>query len=195
MTECGEGRVRYPRRSKVYPRLMPSEARRTYGAHHHNAERRGIAWGFTPETWWAWWQRGDRWSRRGRGADGLVMARWHDQGAYEPGNVYATTQRDNAADITPETRCLMSQGIRASWAARKARGEPWHLAVRGDGHPCSKAVLTPKGRFGSGRLAAEAHGIAAGEASRRARRQTHGWRYEADAAPAAAPQTDQRPTA
>src|SRR3954467_5029195 len=46
-------------------------------------------------------------------------------------------------------------------ARRRAMTGTHHLQVRGDGHSVSKAVITPKGRFGSAALAAEAHGISA----------------------------------
>lgn len=56
-----------------------------------------------------------------------------------------------------------------------------HLRVRGDGHPKSKAVITPKGRFGSAALAADAYDIGRRTACYRAKYQMQGWRYETEA--------------
>lgn len=61
----------------------------------HNAKVRGIEFRFTLKVWLESW--GGQWAARGRGA-GLVMCRFNDVGAYEPGNVYITTASQNSSD-------------------------------------------------------------------------------------------------
>ena len=97
------------------------------------------------------------------------MARIGDRGGYEPSNVYAARPLDNARDIPADVRAVMVE--RASASLRlvgKPRGA--HLKVRGDGHPKSKAVITPAGRFGSIALASEAYGITRAGGGYRVRR-------------------------
>ena len=141
-----------------------------------SAARRGIPFHFSLLGWSLWWRQelarlGPQ-AKRGRRRDQYVMARIRDRGAYEAGNVRCRTVAENAAEIDPDKH---RSALLASWAARKAAGEVCHLAVRGDAHPRSKAVVTPLGRFGSAALAAEAHGISRQYASQLARMQMNGW--------------------
>ena len=87
-----------------------------------------------------------------------MMCRVADEGAYEASNVYAGTQKDNHNETPAEIR---QQAMEKAAETRRNNGLPLgeHLKVRGDGHPRSIAVITPLGRFGSIRLAAEAHGV------------------------------------
>jgi hypothetical protein len=84
---------------------LKGEERRGWDAYRHQrkaAAKRGIPFLFEFEGWWAWWQRDGLWDRRGRRRDQWVMARFGDRGAYEPGNVYATTQSGNARFSHPQ---------------------------------------------------------------------------------------------
>jgi hypothetical protein len=117
------------------------------------------------------------------------MARFGDAGPYSVANVYCATNADNMADIPWAKR---SATIKV--AMDRLRADPayhHHLAVRGDGHPSSRAVLTPKGRFGSCCLAAEAFGVTRQTAARWAREARSGWKYEAGR-PSARPTDDVR---
>lgn len=67
-----------------------------YTAHRLSARSRGIAWGFTFVSWWSIWR--PYYHLRGRGTNGLCMARLGDEGAYDPGNVYLTTNLGNLSD-------------------------------------------------------------------------------------------------
>lgn len=62
----------------------------------NNARQRGKAFNFTLKEWLIEW--GDLWDQRGRGGDSLVMCRYNDEGAYEPGNVYIATCGQNASE-------------------------------------------------------------------------------------------------
>jgi hypothetical protein len=139
------------------------------------ADKRGIRFRFCYADWIEWWiaelNKIGPGSQRGKKRHQYVMARYGDQGAYEPGNVYAAHPSDNSAD-----RSDLSWEIAAAKATetRNANGNPRgiHLRVRGDGHPKSKAVITPDGRFGSLALAGEYYGITRQGAGNRVRNGT-----------------------
>lgn len=141
---------------------VPERDWRAFRAHRDSARRRGIPFLFSLLSWRSWWRvqlklQGDG-ATRGRKRDQYVMARIGDKGAYEPDNVYCCTPGDNIRDIPEDVRVAMTE---KATKTREVRGVPRgiHLKVRGDGHPRSKAVVTPLGRFGSIALAADAHGI------------------------------------
>jgi hypothetical protein len=148
-----------------------------FESHRLTAKRRGIPFLFDYDAWWAWWQVDGRWAQRGRGANKLCMARKGDAGPYSPENVYCATNTQNGRDaVFPGSSAASAEALRKLVGTEILRRP--HLAVRGDGHPRSRAVLTPLGRFGSGALAAEAHGIDRSTATARARKGTNGWSYE-----------------
>lgn len=136
------------------------------------ARRRGIRFEFTFVGWWAWWQVDGRWARRGRESGGLVMARKGDVGPYSPENVYCATHAENVKDLPPGAK---AEKVRRMVANRPAIECP-HLAA-GEAHPKSRPVITPAGRFGNVRMAAEHHGITPSAASRKAKAGAAGWRY------------------
>ena len=142
------------------------------------AKKRGIAFRFTLVGWWLWWKAELRRlgpdAVRGRKRGQFVMARNGDQGAYEDGNVRAATPAENGA----EAWLPAAPGRAARQRCRLCGGIKCHLAVRGDGHPRSKAVVTPLGRFGSVALASEAHGFTRQRGGQLARAGAAGWRYE-----------------
>lgn len=63
-----------------------------------SANSRAIPWRLTLRQWWDLWQESGHWADRGRGAGQYCMARIADKGAYEFGNVYITTGRENAQE-------------------------------------------------------------------------------------------------
>src|SRR3954454_6072443 len=85
---------------------IPPAARGAFYNHRSRAARRGIPFMFTMEEWWQWWSEDDKWSRRGRRTDELVMARFGDAGPYCPGNVYSATASQNLKDVDPCKRSL-----------------------------------------------------------------------------------------
>jgi len=70
--------------------LRATDPRQQFRAHMDNAKRRGIPFHFTFEIWWE-----PYWHLRGTGSDQMCMARFDDQGAYEPGNVQIITNAEN----------------------------------------------------------------------------------------------------
>src|SRR4051812_39767572 len=83
---------------------IPAEAAKAFDAQARAARQRGIAFDFTLAEWWRWWSADDRWSRRGRGRDRLVMARRGDAGPYATDNVYCCTFSENLKHVDPERR-------------------------------------------------------------------------------------------
>ena len=69
-----------------------------YHAHRQDAKRRGIPFLMTLEEWWDIWQSSGKWEQRGPRRGQYVMARFGDQGAYEPGNVKICPVRENMAE-------------------------------------------------------------------------------------------------
>lgn len=171
---CHEAVVRA--RAATIKHGLPRKAYEAFRSQWHGARRRSIPFLFTIEEWWAWWQIDGRWEKRGLKGNGLVMARYGDIGPYSVENVYCVTAAQNCRDIPKERRNLNAVLAQSS---RRASGIPHHLSYRGDDHPKSKAVLTPKGRFGSAALAGEAFGITRQYASMLAKRNSNGWSYEA----------------
>jgi hypothetical protein len=166
---------------------IPAEAYQAFRSQVQSAKGRGIPFEFSISEWWAWWQTDDRWSKRGVGIGKMVMARSGDKGPYSQTNVYCATHSQNILD---KDRAAMGRVIKRGWAKKLAEpGYHHHLAVRGDGHPRSRAVITPMGRFGSGALAADAHGLTRARVCQLLKEPGSGWRY-ADTQALAEPPAD-----
>lgn len=69
---------------------------RAYALQRKTAQIREIGWEFTFAQWWAIWQ--PYFHMRGRGTNGLCMARERDVGPYSPSNAYLTTNLGNLQD-------------------------------------------------------------------------------------------------
>lgn len=152
---------------------IPPEAAKAFYFHRRTAKERGIEFLFTLQEWWAWWTaEPGRWERRGKGQADFMMARRGDKGPYSPENVYCATGRENRLEAIP----AIQEAIKRAGAAGKMRRD--FLCVRGDGHPRSRAVITPQGRFGSTALAAEALDVHQTTVAKKARKQIDGYRYE-----------------
>ena len=140
--------------------------KRAYTFHKAGARQRGIEFKLSFQEWLDWWQVEDRWSRRGRRGDSLVMARFGDVGAYETGNIYCTTSSQNIRDVPKAVR---QKATLDHEAKRKAEGRP---------HPRGRSVVTPAGEFPSKTEAAEYHGITSALAAERVRNRSCGWHYK-----------------
>jgi hypothetical protein len=80
------------------PTAITVAARHAYSTQRAGAEKRGIGWEFTLETWWEVWAKSGKWAQRGTSSDSYVMARAGDVGPYSPGNVRIATQFENMAE-------------------------------------------------------------------------------------------------
>lgn len=159
---------------------ITDEVYQSYRSQINNAIRRGIDFQIPFHEWWNWWQVDSRWHHRGVGSNKLVMARIGDIGPYHLDNIYCATQNENSSDKDGSS---ISKAHKSIWAAKTPEQRAkWHLAVRGDGHPKSRAVISPAGeRFGSAALAAEAFGVTRQCVACWCRMGHMGWRYEKDA--------------
>lgn len=83
-------------------RKWRSSPQGAYVTQRVNAERRGIEWQFTFETWWRLWESSGHWPERGRRIGRYCMARLGDCGPYAPFNCLIVLHADNslAAMIT-----------------------------------------------------------------------------------------------
>jgi hypothetical protein len=140
---------------------IPAYVFKAWNAQRYSAKKRGIPFRFGLFQWHCWWRSvlvglGPE-AKRGNRKGQYMMARTGDQGAYEAGNVYAATPKQNIADIPQTVRLRASE--KATITA-KANGKPrgYHLKL-GNPHPMAHAVETELGAFPSIRLASQAHGF------------------------------------
>lgn len=105
-------------------------ARNAFKYQKRSADSRGIEWRLTLKQWWDLWQESGHWQDRGRGRDRYCMARLHDSGAYEMGNAYITTNRENGQEYQlrrdrNKPKCdgvyLMYPGRPKSYMAKRGR--------------------------------------------------------------------------
>jgi hypothetical protein len=75
-----------------------------YGRQRVNAHKRSIPWLITYPEWMAVWSQSGHLNDRGRGRNRYCMARYHDKGGYEVGNVYITTIAGNVIDYQAELK-------------------------------------------------------------------------------------------
>jgi hypothetical protein len=75
-----------------------------YGRQRVNAHKRSIPWLITFPEWLAVWRDSGHLDERGRGRDLYCMARYHDKGGYEVGNVYIATIAQNVKDYQSELK-------------------------------------------------------------------------------------------
>jgi len=75
-----------------------------YGSQRRNAQTRAIPWLITFPEWMAIWRDSGHLDDRGRGRDLYCMARYHDKGGYEVGNVYIATIAQNVRDYQSELK-------------------------------------------------------------------------------------------
>ena len=74
------------------------QMKKAFKEQKRRARQRGVSFEMSFDQWRDFWTEDDRWSRRGTGADNLVMSRIGDEGAYKVGNVVCQTQRENGLD-------------------------------------------------------------------------------------------------
>ena len=76
-------------------------AKLRYSRHRAQAKYRNIPWEFDFTSWYGWWlSHGEDRNIPSdeRGSDRLCMARFGDEGAYNPDNVYLATHAQNTRD-------------------------------------------------------------------------------------------------
>jgi hypothetical protein len=108
-----------------------------YSMQKTSAEKRGIAWQFTFDEWFNWWQATGHWDNRGCKKGQYVMARFEDKGPYAINNVFCCSVEQNNSD-----RHKFNSYVKA--AVSKAQSKP---------------IMTPEGLFPSKILAANYYGL------------------------------------
>jgi hypothetical protein len=94
--------------------------------HRQNSRNRKVGFRFDFPTWIATWVESGVYHLRGRRRGEFVMARPHDQGDYEPGNVVFITTGDNVVEChtgKPFTETRKAK-ISAKAKARLREGSP-----------------------------------------------------------------------
>ena len=99
---------------------MDKIAKRAYVVHRNSARQRGIEFLMTFEEWWGVWS--DYFHLRGRGTNGLCMARENDEGPYAVGNVYLTTNLGNLQDASRSPKAQARRAQRYANAKRPLWG-------------------------------------------------------------------------
>lgn len=164
-----------------------------YKMQEQNALARGIPFLLSFEQWLAVWMESGKLEQRGRGADKFCMCRYGDVGAYEIGNVFIGTGRENiragnlGKAVSEETRNKISKsnsGKPHPWSVGKRN--PMHkpdvkakisAAIGGANHYKAIGVTTPQGFFPTAKMAAEALGIKRPTVEWRARHKKFGFSY------------------
>ncbi|HEY5851965.1 MAG TPA: sigma factor-like helix-turn-helix DNA-binding protein [Lysobacter sp.] len=77
---------------------------RSYVEQRRNAAVRDIEWSITFPEWMFIWRDSGHLDERGKGIGFYCMARFHDIGPYEMGNVYITTCAGNVQDYQAELK-------------------------------------------------------------------------------------------
>ena len=72
--------------------------RNKYYTQKCHAAKRGIAWHFTMDTWFEWWQQTGHWEERGHSLGQYVMARNGDVGPYDVNNIKCILCSENISD-------------------------------------------------------------------------------------------------
>lgn len=164
-----------------------------YKMQKQNSIIRGIAFLLSYDQWLSIWVASGKLHERGRGANKFCMCRHGDVGAYEVGNVFIGTGRENVRDgnlgkeMTQEVRDKISK-------ANKGKEHPWSVgernpmhrpevkakmsaAIGGAKHYKAIGVTTPQGFFPTAKAAAEALGIKKPTVEWRARHNKFGFSY------------------
>lgn len=87
-------------------------ALKPYHKQRDNAKARGIAWEFTPATWFDVWESSGRWVQRGHRVGQYVMARIGDVGPYAPSNVRIVPSSTNAAERSGAVSAVLITTLR-----------------------------------------------------------------------------------
>jgi len=166
---------------------------KSYRMQKSNARTRKIPFLLTFEEWLTIWNDSGKLAQRGRGADKFCMCRVKDSGAYEIGNVFIGTGRENVRDgnlgkldseETKLKKSLAMRGIPHPWSAGDKN--PMHrpevkakmsAKIGGANHYKAIGVTTPQGFFATAKEAAKELDIKKSTVEWRARHNKFGFSY------------------
>ena len=177
----------------MYSKDQQTKFLKVYKAQKSNAKTRGIDFLLTFEQWLAIWNESGKLLERGRGANKFCMCRVNDSGAYEIGNVFIGTGRENVRagnlgkEMTQEVRCKISK-------SNAGKPHPWSVGDKnpmhrpevkakmsektgGANHYKAIGVTTPDGFFPTAKLAAIALGMKKSTVEWRAKHNKYGFTY------------------
>lgn len=83
---------------RLIKRKWLASPRGKYWQQKTNARRRGIAWEFTFDSWWQFWQDSGKWEQRGDQTGMYCMGRKGDTGPYSPQNCEVMLFERNSSD-------------------------------------------------------------------------------------------------
>lgn len=101
-----------------------------YQVHKAGAKRRGIPFLLTFEEWTHIWFTSGKWDQRGWGADKYCMCRYGDKGAYEVGNVYIATNKENGIVANTGRTHTDEMKFKSGASSRGKKQSPEHIAKR-----------------------------------------------------------------
>ena len=166
---------------------------KSYRMQKSNARTRKIPFLLTYEQWLTIWNESGKLAQRGRGANKFCMCRVNDTGAYEVGNVFIGTGRENVREgnlgkvMSQEVRQKISKaniGKPHEWS--KGDKNPMHRPdvkakmsekIGGANHYKAIGVTTPEGFFPTAKLAAIALGMKKSTVEWRAKHNKYGFTY------------------
>lgn len=90
----GKSIARHP---ELYPQGWTSEYNRAFWFARRCAERRAHQWHLTPSQFYQIWDTSGHWHQRGQKRGQYVMARHHDAGHYQIGNVSIVRAETNSS--------------------------------------------------------------------------------------------------
>ena len=91
---------------REYNQKYLGSLRERFNSQRCTSRRRGVEFNLSFDEW-AWFWNG-HWDKRGNKPDQLAMCRNNDEGAYELGNIYLDTNRNNsklAVELKPQNKC------------------------------------------------------------------------------------------
>lgn len=113
-----------------------------------NSAHRKIEWQLSFGQWWRIWSESGKWSERGRGKGGYVMARHGDKGPYALGNVKIITAVENQREYIRRYWKQVRDGTRPSPAKPQApvnRAYPYKThCKRGHEYAGNNLYVVPK---------------------------------------------------
>jgi hypothetical protein len=152
-----------------------------------SAQKRGIDWQFTFETWYDLWISSGHYNQMGNKKGQYCMARTNDSGPYSVSNVRITTTEDNHKEAVKHTRQHTSIEHQIGRYSHP-KGQPsWNKGLTYDATPRQrthlskvhkanqKSVMTPQGMFESIEVAANTIGMNRETARNWANKNKNGW--------------------
>lgn len=133
--------------------LRANGATRAFSSQRRNARARGIAWRLTLGQWWDIWAKSGKWEQRGREKGQYVLARYRDQDAYEPFNVWVCLGSENIREARSHTKRRRGDNIfclfpntRKPWFAKYGTTSIGYFATREEAERAKEKWMAAHGK-------------------------------------------------